>query len=166
MPTEPATKRSAALRRGRVSVASQVYLVTAVCAGRKAVFADEPNSNLAQRVLESESCWSGAEPMAWVLMPDHWHGLIRLRGPESLGQVVQRVKSMITKAIRKQPNSPEKTWQKGFHDHALRRDEGINEAIRYLLNNPVRAGLVEHWSQCQYRGGTHVALLEATDPLL
>jgi len=35
-------------------------------------------------------------------------------------------------------------WQRGFHDHALRRDEDIEDIARYIVANPLRAGLVRH----------------------
>lgn len=34
-------------------------------------------------------------------------------------------------------------WQPGYHDHALRDDEDYGARVRYTLENPVRAGLVE-----------------------
>jgi len=42
-------------------------------------------------------------------------------------------------------------WQDGFHDHALRQEEDLAEVARYIVANPLRAGLVErvgdysHW---------------------
>ncbi|MNN75503.1 hypothetical protein D3C81_1918110 [compost metagenome] len=36
-----------------------------------------------------------------------------------------------------------KVWQSGYHDHALRRDEDLKAAARYLVANPLRAGLVK-----------------------
>jgi REP element-mobilizing transposase RayT len=33
-------------------------------------------------------------------------------------------------------------WQRGFHDHALRRDEDLVAAARYIVANPLRARLV------------------------
>jgi putative transposase len=42
-------------------------------------------------------------------------------------------------------------WQKGFHDHAVRGDEDMRALARYVVANPVRAGLVRsvreypHW---------------------
>jgi REP element-mobilizing transposase RayT len=42
-------------------------------------------------------------------------------------------------------------WQKGFHDRALRREDDLAEVARYVVSNPVRAGLVSktgaysHW---------------------
>jgi len=45
-------------------------------------------------------------------------------------------------------------WQDGFHDHALRREEDLKEVARYIIANPVRAGLVTRvgdyplWDAC------------------
>ena len=36
-----------------------------------------------------------------------------------------------------------RVWQDGFHDHALRREEDLRAAARYVVANPLRAGLVE-----------------------
>jgi putative transposase len=42
-------------------------------------------------------------------------------------------------------------WQRGFHDHALRKEEDIVSVARYIVANPVRDGLVRrigdypHW---------------------
>jgi hypothetical protein len=42
-------------------------------------------------------------------------------------------------------------WQRGFHDHALRQDDDLAAAARYVIANPVRRGLVKrvadypHW---------------------
>lgn len=36
-------------------------------------------------------------------------------------------------------------WQRGFYDHALRKEEDIRTSAEYIVNNPVRAGLVENW---------------------
>jgi putative transposase len=33
-------------------------------------------------------------------------------------------------------------WQDGFHDHAIRREEDLRAIARYVVFNPVRAGLV------------------------
>jgi len=39
-------------------------------------------------------------------------------------------------------------WQEGFHPQALYSDETIRQKLKYIQNNPVRAGFVaapEHW---------------------
>jgi len=34
-------------------------------------------------------------------------------------------------------------WQDGYHDHALRAEESLEDVARYIVMNPVRAGLVK-----------------------
>ena len=42
-------------------------------------------------------------------------------------------------------------WQAGYYDHAIRKDEDIVNIARYIIANPIRAGLVKkvgdypHW---------------------
>ncbi len=33
-------------------------------------------------------------------------------------------------------------WQRGFHDHAVRREETLRDIARYIVANPLRRGLV------------------------
>ena len=33
-------------------------------------------------------------------------------------------------------------WQEGFHDHALRKEEDLVKLARYIVANPLRAGIV------------------------
>ena len=43
-------------------------------------------------------------------------------------------------------------WQTSFWDHFLREEEGLEDAVMYVLNNPTRAGLVKHWHEYPYSG--------------
>jgi hypothetical protein len=54
------------------------------------------------------------------------------------GQIPQR--------HRHQPDQkrPGPVWQPGYHDHALRREEDLVTVSRYLVANPLRAGLVAY----------------------
>lgn len=45
-------------------------------------------------------------------------------------------------------------WQKDFYDHILRKDEDILRHVRYILENPLRKGLVEYWKDYPYKGST------------
>ena len=47
-------------------------------------------------VLACSSTWSPhAELLCWVLMPDHWHGLMRLTSAATLAHVVGTAKRAI-----------------------------------------------------------------------
>ena len=126
------------LRRGRFSQAEQIYLLTLVTSNRSAVFGNFPAARQAVRAMHDHSVISGAETLAFVVMPDHVHWLMRLLGTVSLGELVRRFKAKVTLALGKS------VWQRGFHDHALRRDEDLVTVARYVVANPVRAGLVRH----------------------
>ena len=136
------------LRKGRVSLENQIYLVTFVTAKRKHRFI---NLFCARLMVNTLKNCTQAETLAFVIMPDHVHWMLQLKGDAKLSSIVQVVKSVSAHALNRQLERHGSIWQKGFHDHALRREEGIRHAARYIIANPVRAGLVEsvrdysHW---------------------
>jgi len=77
-------------------------------------------------------------------MPDHFHWLLTLGENHSLSQAVRMLKNQ---SARKLGGS---VWQKGFHDRAIRRSEDILSVARYVVANPVRAGLVRSVRQYPY----------------
>jgi putative transposase len=128
-----------ALRKGRRSVEGQIYLLTSVTAGRMPWFAETENAEAVCHVIQSPATWHDASLLCWVLMPDHWHGLLQL-GRADLSLVMNRFKSLSTKRLVSMHGRP--AWMRGFHDRALRRDENLLGAARYIVANPIRAGLV------------------------
>ena len=38
-------------------------------------------------------------------------------------------------------------WQKESYDHYVRNDQELDNIIHYILNNPVKAGLIEDWTK-------------------
>jgi len=107
-------------------------------------FADFETACIASRALGSPSNWPHARLLAWVLMPDHWHGLIELGEHESLSRSVARAKAAACREWRRACAASTPLWAPGFHDHALHNEESILHCARYIVRNPVRAGLVEH----------------------
>lgn len=130
------------LRRGRVSLAGQVYLVTFTTVGRQPLFLNPEAARIASSVLAGARVFGRSRLLAWVLMPDHWHGLIELGDGEDLAALVGRIKTNSSRCVRKETTAPGRVWARAFHDHALRMDECILAAARYIVLNPVRAGLV------------------------
>ncbi len=41
-------------------------------------------------------------------------------------------------------------WQRSSYDRVIRYNKSIEAAVFYVLNNPVRKGLVEDWQQYPY----------------
>lgn len=130
------------LRVGRFSQAGHVYLMTCVTKERQPVFTDfyiaRMLVNELRRLHESATVCS----LAWVIMPDHLHWLFELRSG-SLATVAQAVKGRSSFEINKACGSKVLAWQRGYHDRAARAEEDLVKMSRYVIANPIRAGLVE-----------------------
>ncbi len=133
------------------------YFVTIVTADRACLFAGPPLSRLAER------CWLALPQHfahvaldAWVLMPNHIHGVIVFqRGPDecddndaprrtsvqpgSLGAVVGNFKSVTTRRInrlRRTPAAP--VWQRNYYERVIRDEAELHRVRDYIAVNPLR----------------------------
>ena len=72
------------LLEGRRSEAGYYYAITTNTQGRKGLFGDPSSANAVIAELHRSHECGDVESLAWVLMPDHLHGLFCLRsGPQS-----------------------------------------------------------------------------------
>ena len=144
------THHGHALRSGRVSEANRAYLLTTVTHQRHTIFQDWRLARLLIADMRRLHDQQLVQSLAWVVMPDHLHWLIQLQ-EIPLPKLVLQLKSRSAIAINKARNASGRVWQKGFHDHALRKEEGLTATARYIVANPLRAGLVQrvgdypHW---------------------
>ena len=137
----PDIRGHSALRKGRVSLPGAIYLVTFATHDRLPLFLDHGMAMRACRAINDQRLWLQSGLLAWVLMPDHWHGMVQLGAKETLPRLVGRLKANSARHARTQPDPAPRVWAAAFHDRALRRDESIGDAARYILMNPIRAGL-------------------------
>jgi REP element-mobilizing transposase RayT len=83
------------------------------------------------------------ESLAWVLMPDHLHWLVTLGAQQTLSETMRIFKAYTSRLLNQRNGcAGRRVWQAGFHDHAARRDEDLRAMARYIVANPLRAGLV------------------------
>ena len=132
-----------ALRRGRWSESNRIYLLTTVTEGRRRLFSDWKAASVAASVMGRADSWPGANLLCWVLMPDHWHGLVELSGEVQLAEVVRVAKGRSARSINLVLGRTGTVWMPGFHDRALRHEDNNVHAARYIVANPLRAGLAK-----------------------
>jgi putative transposase len=132
-----------ALRVGRRSEPWRVYLITIVTRGREPYFSDWLLASAACRSMNNSRLWTNSQMLSWVLMPDHWHGLIQLGESETLPDVVRRFKATTALQINRAMARRGAIWQRGYHDRALRANESLRAAARYIIGNPLRSGIVD-----------------------
>jgi REP element-mobilizing transposase RayT len=88
---------------------------------------------------------------AAVVMPDHVHlifmPLIDYQAMEvcSLAKIMDAIKGASAHKINKALNRKGRVWQPESFDHVLRCSGNLDAKIQYLLENPVRRGLVRNW---------------------
>ncbi len=75
-------------------------------------------------------------------MPDHWHGLVQLGMQGDLSGAMHRAKGRSARCWGREAGTSGGLWQPGFHDRAVRRQQDVRRAARYIVANPLRAGLV------------------------
>jgi REP element-mobilizing transposase RayT len=139
MPELPASHR---LRHGRFAESNRIYLLTTNTFRRTPVFENFTLGRLVVNQFRNAQDEGRANSLAWVVMPDHFHWLVELQ-QGSLADLMQKTKSRSTKAVNLFTGHNATLWQKGFHDRALRREEDLVKVARYVVANPLRAGLVK-----------------------
>jgi REP element-mobilizing transposase RayT len=92
---------------------------------------------------------------AAVIMPDHVHlilwPLVDHKKSEtiSLQNITQAIKSSSAHAINKYAHRSGPVWQDESFDHVIREGYGFSK-LQYLLENPVRKGLVRSWDEYKW----------------
>ena len=147
------------------------YFVTIVAQGRRCLFGtierEETRLNKAGRMVHA--VWSelpvyypGIETDVFVVMPNHFHGIIDLVGATprgcpppadahsptrtaiSLPDVLHRFKTLTTKkytdGVKRLgwPRFVDRLWQRNYYEHVIRNDESLNRIREYIINNPAR----------------------------
>jgi putative transposase len=130
------------LRKGRVSAPNLVYLITTVTKDRQPLFNDLFVGRIvvnAMRALDDELL---CRTLAFVVMPDHVHWLIELGHSYTLSAALKLFKGRASATVNRHLKRSGVMWQPSFHDRAVRTDESLVELARYVVMNPVRAGVV------------------------
>jgi len=140
---------SKALRKGRVSQVNRIYLITVVTESRRKWFRQHDLARQVARCLGNDPALYDARVLCWVVMPDHVHVLLEL-GQTPLQKVINQWKSRTGRLLNTQIGRKGRFWQKGYHDHALRREEDLKDVARYIIGNPLRAGLSKKYGHYPY----------------
>lgn len=138
-----AAPHSHALRFGRFSEENRIYVVTSVTHKRELLFLDISLGRIFVKALRHQEATGQARTLAYVVMPDHFHWLLELGAIGTLSGIVRAVKGTSAHGMNARRGTAGRVWQPGFHDRAVRREDDIAAVARYIVANPVRAGLVK-----------------------
>jgi REP element-mobilizing transposase RayT len=107
------------------------------------------------RDIVLSACWHDHrkkyELYVVVVMPDHVHLILtpsineQRRETYSLTQILQSIKGASARAINQRLRRNGPVWQEESFNHVLRSSEGLDAKVGYVLENPMRKGLVTNW---------------------
>lgn len=91
--------------------------------------------------------------MVYLFMPDHCHIILEGKTESAdtllaMGRFKQHSGYWLYRNLRGVQ------WQKDFYDHIIRTDDATRKHVEYVLQNPVRKGLVTNWKEYPYKGST------------
>ena len=126
------------------------YFITICSKEKKEIFTnDELNSKVISCLL-SERKKNGFKIFAYCLMKNHIHIIMMPPGNgKTISEFIGAFKS-ISYAMLKKSGIKYSVWQERFYDHIIRRDEDFEDIVKYVLNNPVRKGIVQRWEDYKY----------------
>lgn len=136
----PRTGNTHKLRLGRHSQPGQIYHIRIATWQRQPILASWPTGRCVVHALRAVEPF--AATLCFVVMPDHLHWLMQLDTGD-LAIAVKRLKAQTTRNLRPLLPQPEQPiWQSSYYERALRREDDIQAVARYIVANPLRAGLV------------------------
>ena len=118
----------------------KTYFVTFLSKNRRVL---EPIA----RGIVLRSCLHDHDVTCWVhcavVMPDHVHVLLSPFEGNALTTLIAGIKSASSHLVNRALHRKGPLWQSESFDHILRSEESVFAKASYILENPVRKGLVE-----------------------
>jgi putative transposase len=156
------------------------YFVTIICHKRQHLFGNVVRANcirpegaelelnqlgmlVRQEWMKSAEMRPDVELGEFVVMPNHFHGIIGLNGKsdisktdilsssqseisgvfntplqspsKTIGAIIRGFKSAVTRQAR-QMGLAENVWQRNYYEHIIRNEESHNKIAAYIRNNP------------------------------
>jgi putative transposase len=140
----------------------QRYFLTMCTNNRHRWFVDATIVALARSLLLTTARHQMFAVCAYCFMPNHLHVLAE---GESERADLRRFVSLFKQqaGFRFSQQHEAVLWQDGYHDRLLRDDEQTLEVARYILENPVRAGLVSSYEQYPFSGSGRYSVRELAE---
>ena len=126
----------------RLNLKNRYYFITQTVEGRKKVFLDNNNIKILKEDFNYYTRKYSAGIIAYVIMSDHLHFIIRMVEKYDLSNFMHDFKIHTTKEINKRLKLSGQLWQKRFYDHIIRNEDDFKKHLDYIHFNPVKHNFV------------------------
>jgi len=100
--------------------------------------------------------------LAWVVMPNHVHVLIEVLPGHPLSDTLFSWKSYTARMSNRLLGREGDFWHVDYFDRYVRDERQLEQAVLYIHNNPVKAGLVQRAEDWPWSSARYVDALDAT----
>jgi putative transposase len=134
------------------TLANRVCFITICAYMNQSPFVRTDLNQLVLDILHEEQERQDCAVFSYCLMPNHLHFLVSPReNGISVLAFTDRFKGKSTNRSWT-VGWRGKLWQPRYYDHIVRAEEDLRAIAEYILNNPVRKGLVERAEDWQWGG--------------
>lgn len=140
------------VRKARTKSTSGIYHVMYRGVNRREIFHDDEDNRKFLEILKKYHEKLDLEVYAWCLMNNHVHMLLS-EGEEGLGATMKRIGVSYAMYYNWKYQTAGHLFQNRFHSENVESDEYFLTVVRYIHQNPVKAGMVGmvnewRWSSC------------------
>ncbi len=145
---EPPTLR----RPFHEDLGSTAYFITTRCRDSQWVFRGEAADAAVNELFALRERY-GFLVLSFVFMSNHAHFVIVPAEGFTISQTMRVVKGAIARRVNVLLKREGPLWQDGFRDNAPQTLDELNNYVRYIENNPVKAGLCKLPSEFRHSSG-------------
>lgn len=150
-------------RKSREKSKSGIYHVILRGANRQEIFHEDIDNQRFLEILEKYTKETGTKVYGWCLMGNHIH-LLLVEGKEELSVTMKRIGVSFVWYYNLKYKTTGHLFQDRFKSEKVENDAYLLTVIRYIHQNPVKAGMVKQvedwkWSSCNgYYGRNYFPL--------
>ena len=140
--------------RGDVFLQGQYYHIYNRGAGKAKIFFNDGNYQFLLRLMRVHYRKLGATMIAYCLMLNHYHFLLRQETDEPLSKFMQVLFNAYVQALNLQQGRTGTLFEGRFKHKCVEKWDYLMILCRYIHRNPVKSGLVakpEEWEYSNYR---------------
>jgi REP element-mobilizing transposase RayT len=160
MNNKPKRRKNIRLEDFDYSGSTYVYFITICTHDKQHYFNNAEIAKIIKDEIEFRMI-NEIKLFCYCIMPNHLHMLLSLTdgytkkgaGKSSRKGTLQNWVSAYkryTSRIANQLFDIKPLWQKNFYDHIVRKEESLLKIAEYIVDNPVRKGMVSEWEGYPY----------------
>ncbi len=141
-------------RQRRAYSATQIYHIMVRGNAGRDIFLDDDDKNKFIRILSHKERQTEFKLYAFCLMKNHFHLSLK-EGHENISNIMRRINTAYAVYFNKKYQLSGHLFQNRFKSENVENDAYLISLIRYIHQNPVKAGIVlspeeYQWSSCLY----------------